>query len=302
MKFKFNKNIHLRQISAGVCAAALLASGQVYAQASGYEITNGISGPGRMTVSVLAAGGATSIEVFPFDLPGGGGFDVLSDYITYAQVGATGVGVQLGRVGTVQYVAQTGTVISTGTFPGTNGTITWNSESRIAPGSQVLEHKMSFSSATAFGATRIISYFDADVNGASNDRLAIIGNRSAPGVPLLTFDDDPVPFGISHQLIPSSVVNATYVGWVTRPYPLILRNITFVGKNEVFSLPGIFDLALITGPDPLFNLSTVFIEDNHSHALALDLDPAATQASMVIQIKAYPRIQVDGVLRDGFEN
>ena len=294
-------SIYTRSVLATLCG--IFASGLPVAYAGGpstFEINNALSGQGRYSFDVRAAGDATSVAIFPIGQAGG--FDVMSDFLNFVQVGGGGAATELRTTGnnTVAFVAQTGTVISNGNFAGSNGAITWNSEARIAAGSQRLELTLNFASAASFGAVRYISYFDADVDGASDDRLVLLDRASAPNLRLLVMDDNQ-RFGIAHGIPSAQLVNASYRGWVTRPYPLLVNNIRSP-SGEVFSASGVIDLALISVIDTLFPYQTTYTNDNHTHAFAVDLNPTATQAKVVINIDAFPILQVDALLKTGFEN
>jgi hypothetical protein len=268
---------------------------------SNIEISNGISGAGQFTVNVRPAGDASSVNVYPIASATGGGNDVMQDFINFVRVGNAAPGIELISTGngTVALVAQTGTVISNGSFAGSNGPVSWNSESRIAAGTQRYELTLNFTSSTPFGALRYISYFDADVIFASDDRMVVVDRATNPSLRMLVMDDDQ-PVGIAHSIPNDRLQNASYRGWVARPYSNLVTNIRSAA-GEVFSPSGVIDLALISAANPLFPFSTSYTNDNHTHAFAVDLDPAATQAKVVVYIDAFPRVLPDLLLKTGFE-
>lgn len=290
----------LKRVVLAIAALAALSNASAGGP-SNIEISNGITGEGRFAINVRPAGDASTVTIFPIALSGGGGNDVMQDFINFVRVGNAAPGIELISTGngTVALVAQTGTVISNGSFAGSNGPVSWNSESRIAPGTQRYELTLNFSSSTPFGALRYISYFDADVIFASDDRMVVLDRATNPSLRMLVMDDDQ-PVGIAHSIPNERLQNASYRGWVARPYSNLVTNIRSAA-GEVFSPSGVIDLALISAANPLFPFSTSYTNDNHSHAFAVDLDPAATQAKVVIYIDAFPRVLPDLLLKTGFE-
>jgi hypothetical protein len=269
-----------------------------------FQIDNGVTGPGRYEVIVASGGGTAYGAVFPYDT-GASAFDLVTEFTPFVQLGATGGARELSLYGnnTVNYIAQTGVVRSTGVIPGPNGSINWISESRLAPGSLRFENTISFSSTAAFGAVRFISYLNASVV----DRMALQNTFSAPNFSLLYFNSDVTtsPTGISHGIAQTLLANASYSGWVSREATALYGNITNPTR-EVFSIAGVLDSLLLTTTDPRFPNSTVYrifqSSNEPSSAYAVDLSPSATQATVVTYLTAWPKAQEDPVFRNGFEN
>jgi hypothetical protein len=272
-----------------------------HAQSATFQLDNGITGPGRFEVIVQPAGGTSFAAVFPLDTSASA-FDLISEFTPFVQLGATGGARQLSLSGnnTVTFIAQTGIVRSTGVLAGPNGAINWVSEARLI--GRRLENTITFSSAAPFGAVRFISFLDASVV----DRAATLAPTSAPDFSLLYFSSDTTrPTGIAHGIHQAQLVNASYAGWVMRESNRVFGNIVDPVR-EVFSLPGVLDPLVITAPDTRFPFSTVYrifqSDTEPGSAYAVDLNAAATTATVVTHLTGFPQIQSDPVFRNGFEN
>jgi hypothetical protein len=267
-----------------------------------FQLDNGINGPRRFEVIVPSAGGTSSAAVYPAPQVTSN-FDLVSDFTPFVQLGATGSARELALFGNnlVTFIAQTGTVRSTGSFTGPNGTINWVSEARLPAGSQRYENTTTFTSAAAFGAVRYISLMDASVV----DRAAAL-NPGTPDFNFVYFNDDQSTSstGIAHGIAQNRLVNASYAGWVMRRANNLFSNITDPAR-ETFSLAGVIDPSIITTSDPRLPGVTAYRIFNDSSepatAFAVDLNANATSATIVTYLTAYPVVQLDPIFKNGFE-
>jgi hypothetical protein len=267
-----------------------------------FQLDNGISGPRRFEVIVPSGGGTSFAAVYPAPqvTPN---FDLVSDFTPFMQLGAIGGARELALSGNnlVTFIAQTGTVRSNGSFTGPNGTITWVSEARLPAGSQRYENTTTFTSASAFGAVRYISFMDASMV----DRVAAL-NAGTPDFNFVYFNNDQSTSttGIAHGIAQNRLVNASYAGWVMRRASNLFSNITDPAR-ETFSLAGVIDPSIITTSDPRLPGVTAYRIFNDASepatAFAVDLNANATTATIVTYLTAYPVVQLDPIFKNGFE-
>jgi hypothetical protein len=267
-----------------------------------FQLDNGISGARRFEVIVPPGGGTGFAAVYPAPqvTPN---FDLVSQYLPFVQVGATGGARELSLFGNnlVTFIAQSGTVRSSGSFSGPNGTINWVSEARLPAGTQRFENTLTFTSVSAFGAVRLISYMDASVV----DRAALL-NPGTPDFNILYFTEDQSTSttGLAHGIAQNRLVNASYTGWVMRRASNLFANITDPVR-ESFSLAGVIDPLMVTINEPRLPGITAYRIFNDTSepatAFAVDLNASATSATIVTYLTAYPIVQLDPIFRNGFE-
>ncbi len=268
--------------------------------AGSIQINNNVSGPGRFELSVENGGGTNFAAVFPIPSVTSN-YDLVDGFIPFLQLGAVGGAVELFRSSdSIVFIAQTQTVRSTGTVSGPNGPISWVSEARLS-GPQRFENKITFSSTAPFGAVRFINLLD----GSVIDRAGLID----PGTPnfnlqYYTEDQSVSTSGISHGIAQSTLVNASYAGWVMRDFSPLFSNI-ISSTREVFSVSGILDNILVTTSDPRLPAITAYkifeSPSDPSSAFAVDLNAAATSATVVTYLTASPVVQLDAIFKNGFE-
>ena len=266
--------------------AALLIAGAVLSQSAGAVlIGNGVAGDGRWEVDVLA-GGETTIG--RLDPTGPIGLtDLIFEYFHYVDTGSGGV-----RLGTSATTAPTlqidGSVLSSGSFAGTNGTIDWTAISSIAPGTSVYSTTLQFSSNNPFGDVRLTQYLDEDVFGFSNDVLVQLGTNGANDFNLLTIDQtDNV--GVSHAATYNTAQGMAYIGWAADEFSDLRTRI--VNGTQNYAIGGIVDttsLPVIVGGDSRFPGAPAFGPADITSAIAFDLDPNATFASTIFTLGGAP--------------
>lgn len=253
-------------------------------------IDNGVMGDGRWQVDALAGGESRTGNLDPTGSPGGitGTTEIIFDYFHYVDVGANGGGVQLGNTTVTSGPTLTGPnqVTSTGSFAGANGTIEWTAVSSIAPGSTLYLTSLSFSSTMPLGTLRVIQYLDEDVVNVSDDHLVVIGTPGGADFQLLTIDDD-LPIGVSHAAGYTTATNMTYIGWAADEFSDLRSAIT--GSGAAYSIPGVVDttdLPPIT--DSRFPGNPAFGPEDITSAIAFDVDPNATFASVLFSLGGSP--------------
>jgi hypothetical protein len=249
-------------------------------------IDNGIIGAGRWEVDVLAGGETRAGILTPVAPPGA--TDVIFDYFHYVDVGANGGGVRLGNTTITMPPALTGPnqVTSAGTFAGQNGTISWVAVSSIAPGSPIYQTVLTFSSQNPFGSLRVIQYLDEDVLGISDDHLIVIGTPGTASFQLLTIDDNN-NVGVSHAANYLSASNFTYIGWAADEFADLRNAITGAGAS--YSIPGVVDTSSLPPiVDPRFPGQPAFGPEDITSAIAFDINPNATSASVIFTLGGLP--------------
>lgn len=266
-----NKN---ELVVAAVAAVLGFGSASVFAQ---IDIDNGISGDGFWQVSSDDAGSSSNGVIDPTGPDGP--TDVIYYFSPYYDNGLDGPdGELLDNVTTPVMSVNSNTVTSSGTFPGPNGSISWTATASIAPGSPLYNVQYQFSSASAFGNTRIITYFDEDVAGAGNDVVVVFGTPGADDFQLLTVDAN-VNVGVSLAGAYSSAVNMTYAGWAIDDCCTV---------PSVFSIPG--ELGTLTPyNDPRYPANDVYgPPQDVTTSMAFDFNPLATSASFTVALGGSP--------------
>lgn len=253
-------------------------------------INNGVVGDGRWEVDALAGGESRTGNLDPTGSPGGitGSTEIIFDYFHYVDVGANGGGVQLGNTTVTSGPTLTGPnqVTSTGSFAGANGTIQWTAVSSIAPGSPLYLTNLSFTSSAPFGTLRVIQYLDEDVVGVSDDHLIVIGTPGAADFQLLTIDDN-LPIGVSHAAGYSTANSMTYIGWAADEFADLRTAIT--GSGATYTIAGVVDVTdLPPIVDPRFPTNPAFGPRDITSAIAFDVDPNATFASVLFSLGGAP--------------
>lgn len=207
--------------------------------------------------------------------------DFIFDFANYIDVGRDGAAVDLSTttVTSPATLVSPDVVVSTGTFAGPNGPITWRAETRFDNGIAILYNTLTFTSAQPFGNVRYVSYLDEDVQGISDDILYPKGTPGEPDFRAFTLDG-PERFGFSHGgfYTPSAeLVNATYDGWAADEFPELDSIIT--GAGTTYSIPGNIDtVSLPPFTDP--TLGQVYGPQDVTTAFAWTLDPNATTSTV----------------------
>jgi len=251
-------------------------------------IDNGISGDGFWQVRSSEGGTTTTAFLDPTGSPAGisGKTQIIFQYFHFVDVGADGGGEILHNTTITTPANLTGLneVTSAGLFEGENGTISWTAVSFIEPGSPLYLTELTFTSDNPFGPVRLIQYLDEDVEGSTDDVLIPIGTPGADDFQLLTLDDN-IPIGVSHSSTYNTAVGMTYIGWAADRFN-DLRN-TIGGAGVIYSIPGevdTTDLPEIIGGDSRFPGLPAFGPADISSAIAFDLDPEATFASVILAL------------------
>lgn len=251
-------------------------------------IDNGISGDGFWQVRSSEGGTTTTAFLDPTGSPAGisGKTQIIFQYFNFVDVGADGGGEILHNTTITTPANLTGLneVTSAGLFEGENGTISWTAVSFIEPGSPLYLTELTFTSDNPFGPVRLIQYLDEDVEGSTDDVLIPIGTPGADDFQLLTLDDN-IPIGVSHSSTYNTAVGMTYIGWAADKFN-DLRN-TIGGAGVTYSIPGevdTTDLPEIIGGDSRFPGLPAFGPADISSAIAFDLDPEATFASVILAL------------------
>jgi hypothetical protein len=263
--------------------ALLLAVGGL-PQAFAINIDNGVVGDGFWQVDVQNGGDSFTGNLNPTGAIGN--TEVIFEYYHMVDVGANGGGTPLSSTTITSPTALSGPdeVSSAGSFAGQNGTINWSAVSSIAAGSPLYLTELTFTSSSPFGVVRLIQYLDEDVLGFSDDRLIVLGTPGADDFQLLTVDNiDNV--GVSHAATYNTALGMDYIGWAARPYRQLLTAIE--GAGAAYSIPGI-----VTGipaiDDPRYSSSQEYGTLDITSAIAFDLDPLATSASVIFSLGGSP--------------
>ena len=251
-------------------------------------IDNGISGDGFWQVRSSEGGTTTTAFLDPTGSPAGisGKTQIIFQYFHFVDVGADGGGEILHNttITTPANLTPLNEVTSAGLFEGENGTISWTAVSFIEPGSPLYLTELTFTSDNPFGPVRLIQYLDEDVEGSTDDVLIPIGTPGADDFQLLTLDDN-IPIGVSHSATYNTAVGMTYIGWAADRFN-DLRN-TIGGAGVTYSISGEVDtthLPEIIGGDSRFPGLPAFGPADISSAIAYDLDPEATFASVILAL------------------
>jgi hypothetical protein len=265
-------------------------------------IDNGIPGlDGSWDVNVLQGGDSDAANLGVSNTVGR--LDLVYSYATYIDVGANGGAYKLDEPDANAgnpVLGANNTVISSGQFLGTNGTIFWTSSARIPPGAQTYQVTINFSSPQTFGTVRVINYLDEDVLGSSDDRLILINETSSPVFQLLTIDNV-AGIGIAHTVGFQSTVNASYIGWAGSKFPYLREEI--IGAiGAQYSISGVVNpLEFPASVDPRFTFSRAYGPADATAAFAFDLNPNASSATLVFGLGGQPNVQNDAIFRDGFQ-
>ncbi len=283
---KLNKATHAMALALGLGAFA--------GSAQAILIDNGITGDGFWQVDVQNGGESRNGNLDPTGSPDGitGATDVIYDYFHYVDVGADGGAVQLGNttVTTAAHLSGNNQVTSAGSFAGQNGTIFWTSVSSIAAGSPLYQTTLSFSSANPFGVVRLSQYLDEDVMGVNNDNLVVIGTPGASDFQLLTIDGT-YSVGVSHSAGYASALGASYIGWAADQYSALGNAIT--GAGAAYSIAGVVNTGNLPPiSDPRFPGNPVYGPNDITSAIAFDLNPLSTSASITFALGGLPSGEV----------
>jgi hypothetical protein len=253
-------------------------------------IDNGIAGDGRLEVA-SGRGGETSTVLID---PVGAALlqNIMFELNHYVDVGADGGGVQLGNTTITQEPTVTGPnqLTSAGNFAGPNGTINWTAVASIAPGTTRYVITVSFSSTAAFGTVRFIQYVDIDVEPLDTNNLVELGTFGSPDFQLVTVQN-PANGDVGMRQVAPVVTNASCIGWAARPYSQLRAAITGAGSSYA---PGGSIVGLGSTTDPRFPGAPAFGPEDITSAIACDLSPTATSATVDFTISAEGSV-VSGV-------
>jgi hypothetical protein len=245
-------------------------------------IDNGVSGDGRFEVVAGRGGESSTVNIDP---PGAPPLqDIMFELNHYVDVGADGGAVELNVTTITQEptLVDTNVVISKGTFAGKNGAVNWTAVSGVAPGGSTYGTALTFSSNTPLGTLRIIQYADIDVSPLGSNDLVALGAFNQPTFQLLTIQN-PANGNVGLRMLQPQVSNASCGGWAARPYPDLITAI--VGNGTTYSPTGaVVDLSSVV--DARFPGAPAYGPDDITAAIACDVNPDATQATVVFTISA----------------
>lgn len=166
-----------------------------------------------------------------------------------------------------------GSALSTGTFVGPNGDISFSISTTI--NGRRLSHTLSLSSAQAFGNVTVANYLDQDVYGYGDDVAVIKGTGTSSEI--FTFDDE-TDVGISHSIDWTNSENLSFLGWSVYSYDTSVSSGGGVG-NQAFTQDG--TVTLVSWPDYAYaDGNPAYGPDDVVSAFAFKLDEAATSASV----------------------
>jgi hypothetical protein len=262
---------------------ALFALAVLFAgQADAVYIDNGVVGTGRWQVDVLAGG-----ESRVGNLTASFGTDnVLYDYYHYIDVGADGGAFRIGGTASSGPTLTAGHVTSAGSFTGQNGTINWTANSSIPAGDVLYLTTVEFSSSDPFGTARLIQYLDEDVFSISNNNLVVLGTPGADDFQLLTIHSS-LNAGVSHAATYNTATGMTYVGWAADEFSDLRTAIT--GGGASYSIAGVVDTSdLPPITDSRYPGDPAYGPEDITSAIAFDLDPNATFASVILSLGGSP--------------
>ena len=182
-------------------------------------------------------------------------------------------------------------VTSSGAFTGANGnTIAWTAVSEIANGSPFLDTTYTFSvTEGTLGVLRFYQYVDLDIAGFPQDVLLVRGSAADGSLELFVVDDDE-SWGIGSAGSyndSQGLAGATFAGWAADAVPDIIVPILGSSGPLVVSPEGEID----TGDMPPLTqrfFGQGFGPTDVSTAFAWDLDPQATNATIVTRLGGFP--------------
>jgi hypothetical protein len=259
----------------------------VSSDAQAIFIDNGVSGAGRWEVDAQAGGesriGYLTTSAYGTD-------NVLYDYYHYIDVGANGGAFRIGSTATSgPSLTGGGHVVSAGSFTGQNGTINWTSDSRIKAGDVLYLTTLEFSSTDPFGTTRLIQYLDEDVFSISFNNLVVLGTPGADDFQLLTIHSS-YDAGVSHAATYNTATGMTYIGWAADEYWDLQQRIT--GSGQSYSIAGVVDTGSLSPmTDSRYPTDPAYGPEDITSAIAFDLDPSATFASVILSLGGAPEGQ-----------
>ena len=268
--------------SSVLLVALLVVAGRAFA--APVSISNGIAGDGRYQVVVDDAGDTFSVKLDP---TGATPLQsIVGELQSYIDVGADGGGTLL-QLSSTAPAASTGLnqVTSAGAFVGQNGTIQWTAVSSIPPGTTAFVTTFSFTSSAPFGVVRFVSYLDGQV-GAGPNVLVESGMPGEIDFSLLTLDQTP-NIGIGQTLLGGPFLNASYRGWSADQYHDLRDRIE--GPGAAYSLSGVVNTTNLPAyVDSRYPGLPAFGPADITEAMALDLSPTATTASITIDAFGIP--------------
>ena len=250
-------------------------------------IDNAIAGDNRLQVESGRGGQSESIVIDP--VGPAGQEEILYELNHYVDVGANGGGLELGLTTITQEATSSGfnTVTSAGNFAGQNGVINWSSVSSIQPGTTKYQTAVTFTSSAAFGVVRFIQYADIDVSPLSSNNLVVFDVFGSPNFQLMTVQAASAGNTGLRQLYPA-VSGATCPGWAAQLYSSLRSGIT--GSGLSYSPLGSVNVSSTT--DSRFPGQTAYGPGDITSAIACDLSPAATSATVTFAVSAESNVLI----------
>ena len=178
--------------------------------------------------------------------------------------------------------------MSSGTFQGQNGLITWTVTTTMLPGETKATSRLTFSSPQPFGNVRVITYLDEDVGSPGDDILRTIGVPGQPGFLAFTLDG-PQRVGFAQggaYVQGADLVNATWDGWTADSFDDLESVIKGAGAN--YSPAGNINSANL----PAFNdpsLGAVHGPADVTTAFAWTLNPTARSATVTTLLQGVAK-------------
>ncbi|MBI4773248.1 MAG: hypothetical protein HY788_03540 [Deltaproteobacteria bacterium] len=259
-------------------------------------IGNGIQGDGKWEVVVDVAGDSTGGTLDP--LGPTGLTKVVFWFFTAVEVGEEAPFQLIDTDVTTPPTLKSGTneVESAGLFPGPNGTVNWKAVSSIEPDSKIYRVTLTFESMEPLGALRLINYLDGDSSDSSNDLLVVLNGSEPEDIRLLVLGKN-VNHGVAQATEFSSTLNASFLGWAADRNagegedPDLLDDIVdiSISSDEIFSPTGnVYTENLPVTSDSRYPDKAVYGPNDVTTAMAFDLDPTATSATVTFLLGASP--------------
>lgn len=216
--------------------------------------------------------------------------DVIFKYASYIDVGSDGRAVELRNTTITQppTLVSPDLVVSTGTFAGSGGLVSWRVESRMDNGIAKVINKITLSSPQPLGNMRYISYLDEDVQGISDDILWTTGTPGLPDFRAYTLDG-PERIGFSqggvYQPTAGQLENATYGGWAADIFSSLDNAI--LGNGTTYTVPGNINLTTLPARnDPA--LGNINGPGDITTAFAWEVSPTANTATITTFLELIP--------------
>jgi len=182
----------------------------------------------------------------------------------------------------------TNEVESAGSFDGANGTVTWKAVSSIE--THIYTLTLTFTSQNPLGLIRVINYLDGDSSDYNNDLLVVLNGSEPADIRLLTVGKN-VNHGVAHATEFSSTLNAFFYGWAADEKPELIDDIinVSISSSEIFSPTGRVDTESLPPTSAAgYPGKVVYGPNDVTTAMAFDLDPTATSATVTFVLGASP--------------